>query len=68
VQAVMSAKEGPNAARRKLEQAAADKVQTGSFAVPERTPLGVVAPAAARRPGGLGGLLRRLFGKRDEVR
>jgi molecular chaperone DnaK len=67
VQAVMSAKEGPNAARRRLEQAT-DKT-TGSFPVPERTPPPAARPPAAPpRPGGLGGFLRRLFGKRDEVR
>jgi molecular chaperone DnaK len=66
VQAVMSAKEGPNAARRRLEQTAADKT-TGSFPVPERTPDPVRA-AEPPRAGGLGGLLRRLFGKGDEVR
>jgi hypothetical protein len=66
----MSAREGPNAARRKLEQAGADRVQTGSFPMPERTPPSVATPPRAEppRPGGLGGLLRRLFGKRDEVR
>jgi molecular chaperone DnaK len=72
VQAVISAKEGPNAARRKLEQAGAEKSQTGSFPVPERTPAAGVA--AARKDGaatparGLGGLLRRLFGKSGEAR
>jgi molecular chaperone DnaK len=65
VQAVMSAKEGPNAARRKLEQAGAEKAQTGSFAVPERTSAG---GSDAPRPGRVGGLLRRFFGRRDEVR
>ncbi len=72
VQTVMSTKEGPNAARRKLEQAGVDRVQTGSFAVPERTPAAVPAPPrevdAPPRPGGLGGFLRRLFGKSDEAR
>jgi molecular chaperone DnaK len=70
VQAVMSAREGPNAARRKLEQAGADKVQTGSFPVPERTPPQAAVPAAPASPppGGLGGLLRRIFGKSDEAR
>jgi molecular chaperone DnaK len=64
VQAVMSAKEGPNAARRKLEQTPADKT-TGSFPVPERAP--PAAGGAEPRRGGLGGLLRRLFGT-DEAR
>ena len=71
VQAVMSTKEGPNAARRKLEQAGVDRVQTGSFPVPERTPAAVPAPRkvdAPPRPGRLGGFLRRLFGKSDEAR
>jgi len=70
VQAVMSAKEGPNAARRKLEQAGPDpKTQTGSFAVPERTPPATVAPCdgAAARAGGISGFFRRIFG-RDEAR
>jgi molecular chaperone DnaK len=60
VQAVMSAKEGPSAARRRLdaEDAARMQMQTGAFPV---------VPAPAPRPG-LGGLLRRLFGKRDEAR
>jgi molecular chaperone DnaK len=69
VQAVMSAREGPNAARRKLEQAGAEKAATGSFPVPERTP--PAAPASAgdgadgdgAAGGGVGGLLRRLFGR-----
>jgi molecular chaperone DnaK len=69
VQGVMSAKEGPNAARRKLEQAGADKVATGSFPVPGRPPgaetVAADGPAPAR---GLGGLFRRLFGKREEAR
>jgi molecular chaperone DnaK len=68
VQAVMSAKEGPNAARRRLEQASADK-PSGSFPMPERTPPPSAArPAKPPRPGGLGALLRRLFGGGDEVR
>ena len=70
VQTVMSAREGPNAARRKLEHAGADgNVQTGAFAM-DRTPAGVAAPKRgpdAPRPGGLGGLLQRIFGK-DEAR
>jgi len=70
VRAVMSAREGPNAARRKLEQAGADpKAATGSFPVPERTPPATAVPvaAAAERPAGIGGFLRRLLG-RDEAR
>jgi molecular chaperone DnaK len=68
VQGVLSAKEGPNAARRKLEQAAAEKAQTGSFAVPERPgPAPRDAGDESVRPGGVGRLLRRLFGKSDSV-
>ncbi len=60
VQAVMSAKEGPSAARRRLERGEGDgaKVQTGSFP----------APAARAPRKGLGGFLRRLFGGADEAR
>jgi molecular chaperone DnaK len=61
VQAVMSAREGPNAARRRLEQASADKT-TGSFPVPERPP--AAAPEPAAQAGGVGDLFRRLFGRR----
>jgi molecular chaperone DnaK len=63
VQAVMSAKEGPSAARRRLEQGGGEdaaRVQTGSFPAP-------ATPAPARE-GGLGGLLRRLLGKGGETR
>jgi molecular chaperone DnaK len=63
VQAVMSTKEGPNAARRKLEEAGAER-STGSFPVPERPAPPPPAPAPAR---GLGGLLRRVFRKGDEA-
>ena len=54
VQAVMSTKEGPSAARRRLEHGGgdADKVETAPFLAP---------PPLAR--GGLGGFLRRLFGE-----
>jgi molecular chaperone DnaK len=59
VQAVMSAREGPKAAQRRLEAAGADPAaRTGSFPV---------AGAAAPSADGVGGLLRRLFG-RGEVR
>jgi molecular chaperone DnaK len=64
VQAVMSTRDGPNAARRKLEEASPDRT-TGSFTVPERP-----APQASAEPspaqGGLGGLLRRVF-RKDEA-
>jgi molecular chaperone DnaK len=72
VQAVMSAREGPNAARKKLEQAGADpNVRTGSFPVPTSPGMPLAEPpappaasaAAAPPSGGLGGFLRRLFGK-----
>jgi molecular chaperone DnaK len=63
VQAVMSAKEGPSAARRRLEEGAGTdgaKVQTESFAAPK---------AGGAAPGrGIAGFLRRLLGRRDEVR
>jgi molecular chaperone DnaK len=79
VQAVMSAREGPNAARQRLEQAGADPtVRTGSFPVPAGSPPPPAAPAAAaaaaapdgrpgapRRQGGIGGFFRRLFGKTE---
>jgi len=68
VQAVMSAREGPNAARRKLEQAGADGTgETGSFAV-DRTPPAVAAPSQRdpAPPGRIGGLLRRIF-RKDEA-
>jgi molecular chaperone DnaK len=69
VQAVMSTKDGPAAARRLLDRADGEK--SGSFAAPAPTPAGVSAKSGA--PGGegqaadKGGFLRRLFGK-DEAR
>jgi molecular chaperone DnaK len=65
VQAVMSAREGPNAARKKLEQAGADPTaRTGSFPVPTGAePLPAAPPAVAAPGGGIGGFFRRLFGK-----
>jgi molecular chaperone DnaK len=63
VQAVMSTKEGPAAARRRLDEGSGTdggKVQTSSgFPAPKRA-------EAAPAPGGLGGLLRRVFGKSGE--
>jgi molecular chaperone DnaK len=69
VQAVMSTREGPSAAQRRLERS-------------ERTPLGVTPPAvkapggngarggasAAEKPGGIGALFRKIFGKEGEAR
>jgi molecular chaperone DnaK len=57
VQAVMSTKEGPSAAQRRLEHGEGDgaKVETGSFP----------APAAAPARRGFSGFLRRLFGKAE---
>jgi molecular chaperone DnaK len=64
VQAVMSAKEGPSAARRRLEEGTGTdgaRMQTGRFPAP--------APAApAARRGGLAGFLRRLLGRSGEAR
>jgi molecular chaperone DnaK len=73
VQAVMSAKEGPNAARRKLEQATSGPVpQTGSFPAPDPTPAATAVPSpgdgAAPKAGRLSTFLRRLLRKPDEVR
>jgi molecular chaperone DnaK len=62
VQAVMSAKEGPRAARRKLDEAAgadAARAQSGVFPAPV---------AGAEPASGVGGFLRKLFSKRDEAR
>jgi molecular chaperone DnaK len=66
VQAVMSAKEGPNAARQKLE--AADPNRTGSFAVTTSPGMPVVQPQAPARAGGIAGFLKRIFGGRGEAR
>jgi molecular chaperone DnaK len=66
VQAVMSAREGPNAARRKLEQAGADpNAKSGSFPVPAASPANVIVTQGveAAAPGGLAGFFRRLFGR-----
>ncbi len=66
VQAVMSAKEGPSAARRRLDQADAAKLQTGNFPMP---PAADAAPAdGGARAGGLGRFWKRLFGGRGEAR
>jgi hypothetical protein len=67
----MSAREGPNAARRKLEQAGTDPtVRTGSFPVPTSSgfPIPEAPAPAPAEGGGLAGFLRRLFGKRPEAR
>jgi molecular chaperone DnaK len=80
VQAVMSAKEGPAAAQRKLAAANGEpQLQSQSFPVPAGG--AAEKPGAARnggrRNGGregaapgsaLGGFLKRLFGRRDEAR
>lgn len=65
VQAVMSTREGPSAARKKLEaeQTGEAKLQTGSFPVAEPE-----KKDGAPTPGRLGGLFRRLFGRREEAR
>ncbi len=66
VQAVMSAKEGPAAARRRLDQSDAAKLQTGNFPVPAQD--AAQSKSAAAKPGALGAFLKRLFGGRDEAR
>ncbi|WP_242333894.1 MULTISPECIES: TIGR02266 family protein [unclassified Anaeromyxobacter] len=73
VQAVMSAGEGAEAARRKLEQgggADAARAQTGNFPAPGSLAAGAADPAvaAASAGGALGGLFRRIFGRRPEAR
>ncbi|HEX9241042.1 MAG TPA: Hsp70 family protein, partial [Anaeromyxobacter sp.] len=63
VQAVMSTKDGPNAARQKLEAAGADpNARTGSVPVlpPEPATGAAMPPGTA---GGLGAFLKRLFGR-----
>jgi molecular chaperone DnaK len=75
VQAVMSAKEGASAAQRKLEAGnAGATMQTGSFPAPAVTPAprnGASRGAAPHAPRddamGVLGVLRRLFGRRDEA-
>jgi molecular chaperone DnaK len=59
VQAVMSTREGPAAARRLLERPDGDRVQTASFAAPG--PAAAPVADAAAEAGGVGGFLRRLF-------
>jgi molecular chaperone DnaK len=70
VQAVMSAREGPNAARKKLEQADPEKVKTGSFPVPTSPgmPIAGATPVVPPEGGALTRLLRRLFGGGPEAR
>jgi molecular chaperone DnaK len=65
VQAVMSTKEGPEAARRRLDDGIS-KGATGGFPVPSPAPAARRGTARDRAaavapPGGLGGLLRRIF-------
>jgi len=69
VQAVMSAKEGHAAARRKLEQneaAAADGAEARTAAFPMPGPRGAATVDGA--PGGVTGFLRRIFGRPPEAR
>jgi molecular chaperone DnaK len=61
VQSVMSTQEGPNAARRRLEQAD-PTARTGTFPVPKAPEESAAPPASAGRKGGIGAFLRRLFG------
>jgi molecular chaperone DnaK len=65
VQAVMSAREGPKAAQRKLE-AADPNAKTGSFPVPGAAPAAAPVappPAAPSGSGGIAGFFRRLLGR-----
>jgi molecular chaperone DnaK len=80
VQAVMSAKEGASAARRKLEHdGAGAMIQTGSLPAAAATPPptsgtdhppapAAAPPSAPGEPTGVRGVLRKLFGRRDEAR
>jgi molecular chaperone DnaK len=68
VQAVMSTREGPKAAQRKLEQAGADPAtRTGSFPVPAASDAAPATPPPSPAPvpagGGIAGFFRRLFGR-----
>jgi molecular chaperone DnaK len=68
VRAVMSAREGPKAAQRKLEQAGADpSARTGSFPAavpaPDAAPAATPSPTAVAPAGGISGLLKRIFGR-----
>ena len=62
VQAVMSAREGATAAKRRLEADGPD----GSARTPPAQP--VPGAAAATVTGGLGGVLRKVFGRKGEAR
>jgi molecular chaperone DnaK len=69
VQAVMSAKEGHAAARRKLEQgdaAATDGAEARTAVFPMPPARGRTVPAAA--PGGVSSFLRRILGRGTEAR
>jgi hypothetical protein len=64
VQAVMSAREGPKAAQRKLEQAGADPAtRSGSFPVPATSDAAPAMPPPSPAGGGIAGFFRRLFGR-----
>jgi molecular chaperone DnaK len=63
VQAVMSTREGPSAAHRRLE---ADGTPTSGTAVPHAR--SVDGAAVGDKPGGLGALFRRIFGGQGEAR
>jgi molecular chaperone DnaK len=64
VQTVLSPKEGPNAARRRLEQAD-PSARTGSFPVPQAEAAAVATQPPEAPRGGIGGFFRRLFGKEE---
>jgi molecular chaperone DnaK len=71
VQAVMSAREGASAARRKLDDGSAGApMQTGSFPAPAVTPPPSADPPTSRpelSPRVMS-VLKRLFGRRGEAR
>ncbi|HET7826350.1 MAG TPA: TIGR02266 family protein [Anaeromyxobacter sp.] len=67
VKATMSTREGPAAARRRLDEADGTTPAGGSPASRAAAARDGAASAAAAKPGFLGGLLRRIFGSRREA-
>ncbi len=71
VQAVMSTREGPSAARRRLESGPRGETPAEVPIAAARRPRpdgAALHGDAQARPGGLGGIFRRLFGRSGEVR